>query len=729
MMIPNDEYMQHREELADKCRAMLGDYLRQRGDFKSGNYIKPLFPDRHKHGSTTSDCRYYPETQTVFDHGLKEKYDIFDYIREDYGLTGFYEQINKACELFNIDITPTAQIAPTTPKAPKQTTKTDENHREKGGVTMNFDFTGIIEKANAAALASPEALQHFKERGFDREDVERFKLGYSPDGWNALFTGDYSILQTKRAKQHLYKYIIPYPGKSYFVAEISDREQIDDYNKKYNFPALIKKPVFESTGGESDNFVLVEGQYDALSWTQAGFNAIATTATDALKSWAADHPEAVVMIAKDNDDAGRKQQEKDVQTLKAAGIMVYSADAGKVYGEHGDANKALNSDRKADILSGTARIFEIYRQKKQEQEAEAAAQRYKLTGAGMIDECLKSFQTRIFEPIPTGEPFFDYITDGGIRRQQLYMLAAAPALGKTTLLTQIAEDIAERGASCIYLNFEMSVQQLVAKSLSRYAYRHLLDDNGAKLSITADEIMRGYEWTPEQENAVKRAADGYKRDIAERFMYCDRDKMLNGAQNYGVYIESVIEYLEAEAAKAERDGKQTPFVFVDYLHLLSSRNERGKDDDIQTTLKKSVTELKAFAMRHNTSVFTILATNRDSNKAGKMILESGRDSSNIEYTADCFMGLNFADWESENKKTPDGKPATLENEKQENPRRIVIKNLKTRMNAGDGRIEPLLFDVTHGLFLWAEKNPFENDEPKEATTGASLREKYGKRGN
>ena len=51
------------------------------------------------------------------------------------------------------------------------------------------------------------------------------------------------------------------------------------------------------------------------------------------------------------------------------------------------------------------------------------------------------------------------------------------------------------------------------------------------------------------------------------------------------------------------------------------------------------------------------------------------------------------------------------------------------MNAGDGRIEPLLFDVTHGLFLWAEKNPFENDEPKEATTGASLREKYGKRGN
>ena len=140
MMIPNDEYMQHREELADKCRAMLGDYLRQRGDFKSGNYIKPLFPDRHKHGSTTSDCRYYPETQTVFDHGLKEKYDIFDYIREDYGLTGFYEQINKACELFNIDITPTAQIAPTTPKAPKQTTKTDEKKKKKGGVTMNLSW-------------------------------------------------------------------------------------------------------------------------------------------------------------------------------------------------------------------------------------------------------------------------------------------------------------------------------------------------------------------------------------------------------------------------------------------------------------------------------------------------------------------------------------------------------------------------------------------------------------
>ena len=76
-----------------------------------------------------------------------------------------------------------------------------------------------------------------------------------------------------------------------------------------------------------------------------------------------------------------------------------------------------------------------------------------------------------------------------------------------------------------------------------------------------------------------------------------------------------------------------------------------------------------------------------------MILESGRDTSNIEFSADLFLGLNFTNWETAKKE----EKKSFETLKQQPQREITLKCLKNRMGE-DGASMQLLFDTKHGIF-------------------------------
>lgn len=269
--------------------------------------------------------------------------------------------------------------------------------------------------------------------------------------------------------------------------------------------------------------------------------------------------------------------------------------------------------------------------------------------------------------MPTGITDIDRAIGGGFIRQQLVLLGAAPGAGKTALAQWIFEGMAKRGTSVLYLNLEMSREQVLARSFSRIAARQ-----GAKIRTT--DILQGYKWTDEQRAAILRAAEEYKADIAPRMIYNPDGITAN--------LDEILAYIEKEAQTAEAAQMTAPLVVLDYLQLVSGQPR----EDAAAVIKRAVAGLKSYSVRHNTLVFVIIAHNRQSNTSGAVSMESGRDTSALEYSADLQLALTFTlclDREGQRKKSPDELTP-------EEKRQVTLKVTKGRFG-GAGTDVDLIF--------------------------------------
>lgn len=251
-------------------------------------------------------------------------------------------------------------------------------------------------------------------------------------------------------------------------------------------------------------------------------------------------------------------------------------------------------------------------------EAASAAQ-----GQGVQDtltDFLEKIQTEAYKPYKTGLSFFDDLLGGGVMRQTLLLLMAAPSAGKTTLAQQVAETMAAGKSPVIYLNFEMSREQMLAKAISARTYR-------AGHGKTVTEILQGYNWTEEDRQQITAEIEKYREKTYPYIQYMEISSDL----------DAVLDYLKGIGDNAKAAGTPAPAVVVDYLHLLTS----SKGLDVQELIKQAITGLKDYAKEYDTFVIAILAANRDSNKKGRYSMESARDSSSIEYTGDYIISLNY----------------------------------------------------------------------------------------
>ena len=242
----------------------------------------------------------------------------------------------------------------------------------------------------------------------------------------------------------------------------------------------------------------------------------------------------------------------------------------------------------------------------------------------VFDAFLDKVQSKVYEPIPTGIKEIDKILKGGLTRAQQIFLAAAPGMGKTAFASWLFENMAKQGHEILYFNLEMQREQLLARSISRYVYLRTRRD------LTALDILQGYKWTEEEKTAVKDAINAYKSDMGDRMKY-------NPGGEIKANLDDILKVMQDETAKLKAEGKKAPLVVIDYLHLLQS--EKFLDD--AETIKRAVQAFKDFAVQNDTIVFSIIANNRTSNKSGKSSMDSGRDTSSIEYGADIILSLSY----------------------------------------------------------------------------------------
>ena len=523
--------------------------------------------------------------------------------------------------------------------------KADKIHTEQSqegtGTATTADYADYYLQCEQR-IDDPAALSYLQARGISRETAAAYHLGYDP-AWISP-----EAIRRQRAKGSDWtppataRLIMPVSRNHYVARAISQ-----DIEKKY-------QKMNETGGGPACIFNLpairqgqavfiVEGIIDALSIVEAGGQAIALNSTSnadqLIKLLERQNTDCSFIICPDNDDAGRRAAETIENGLQRLHIKHITAN---VSGDYKDANDCLTADRQA-----------------LEQAIKAAQAKAE---AAPVPDCLTDFFEEIsgdkYKPYATDLQWFDMLLSGGPIRQTVLLLLAAPAAGKTTLAQQIAECMAKHKKPVLYLNLEMSRNQMIAKSISsRVTFKGC--------PMTATDVLQGYQWTDQQRQEVESALQEYREFILPYLEY--------NPDNVGSDLSAIQKAITSAGTAAVQAGKEAPVIILDYLHLVSMPEARG---DIQETIKQSVLMLKRYAMKFNTICIAISATNRESNKDGRITRDSGRDSSNIEYTGDYILSLNYYQIDKGTVKTKElDKIAVLEARPW---RQIIIRTLKNR---------------------------------------------------
>ena len=461
----------------------------------------------------------------------------------------------------------------------------DPVRKETSSPIGEKELADYTDSLRAAALNIGNTEYH---RGIREETLKRFGVGFVA-GW--------------RNPEHpntppTDRLIIPTSKNGYLARLAGDGE----YNKLH----VGKKEIWnlQAIWQEGDPCFVVEGEIDALSIVDVGGKAIGLggvgMAPKLVKAVKEKAPACLLILALDDDEAGEKCRKELEKGLEGIPFRVVTG----LYDGCKDANEALNKDR------------EVFASRVQD------AIRMDSPWGSAVDSLLENIKGGVYEPVKTGIPPIDDLMGGGFVRKQLLVIGAAPGMGKTALCQWLMECMANQGMqdfSCMYFCFEMSRDQLIARSLSRWAA-----ESGKTLSPIG--ILKG-----ERMQDVEEIARWYDAGIAYSVAYNPggQGDILPSAR-----LSDVIAEMERGAMWQKLQGKSAPFIVVDYLQLLEVE---GKEE--QDAIKQAMKALKAYAVRWNTCVIAVVANNRESNKAGEASMFSGRGSSSIEYGADCVMSL------------------------------------------------------------------------------------------
>lgn len=536
---------------------------------------------------------------------------------------------------------------------------------ERSKDTPAADYTAYYEHCRKR-LTDPAAISYLSARGISADTAAALGVGYDPAadpaGRPGAADGEYKAHPVQRL-------IIPSGPAHYVGRRIDGGKEFAKVNCKGGTPGIFNAAALDGPGP----VFVTEGVFDAMSFAECGAAAVATNSTSNAQHVAellqktGQRPSIIICFDNDPDPATHTRTQQAAQGLKSAlqaqkiPCMVF--DIGK-YTKDGetDVNDILKRD-KAEVQ----RMIEDAKQAMQQ--------------AGTKDELtafLERIQGETYKPIKTGLSFFDELLGGGVMKQTLLLLLAAPGTGKTTLCQQIAEEMAARKQPVVYLNFEMSREQMVAKSISRRIYEK------KRKGITAMDVLQGYRWTEAQREMIVQELGSYRAEVFPNLHY--------NPDGTGSDIDTLREYLQATGEQARAAGKPAPAVVVDYLHLISS----SKGLDNAELIKQAVTGLKQYAVEYETFVIAIVATNRTSNTGGKITLESGRDTSNLEYTADYQIGLNYYDIDNGTVKADN--PAAVAELQAEPWRRMILRVLKNRFGQ-PGKPEKVYYNAANNYFF------------------------------
>lgn len=576
--------------------------------------------------------------------------DIFDLYGAINGTTDYNEQLRGLSEMYGIQVASyrsTAQedFSPEYQNQPKKEqythigihTKTDTQQPKEE------DYTDLFLQAHR----NIDQTNYWQQRGLSKETVDRFNLGYIAE-WR------HPRAPNAPASPRL---IIPTSPYSYLARDT--RETIPEKQRAYSKSKVGSIQLFNKRALQTATkpIFIVEGELDALSIIEVGGEAVAlgtTTKSKALiELLKTEKPAQPLIIALDNDEAGKKAAAELEAGLQGLKIPFYRLNPCMGYK---DANEALQHNRKAlkRAVEDAVGNIENIEAEKFEQEREAYL---KKSAAHKLQDFVDGIADSVNTPyIPTGFKKLDSVLDGGLY-EGLYIVGAISSLGKTTLITQITDQIAQSGQDVLIFSLEMARSELIAKSISRHTLQSVLDNDGdtrnAKTTRGITTGKRYIDYSQTERDLINSSIIAYSK-------YAEHIYIIEGIGDIGA------EQIRETVAKHILYTGNTPVVVIDYVQILAPYNERATD---KQNTDKAVMELKRISRDYKTPVIGISSFNRANYKEA-VTMEAFKESGAIEYSSDVLIGLQL--------KGAGDKNFDASEQKKKNPREIELIILKNR---------------------------------------------------
>lgn len=451
-------------------------------------------------------------------------------------------------------------------------------------------------------LCEPDCVAYLRSRGISLETAQQQGLGYDPE-WKspsavAKNPQNANKIPTSR------RLIVPFSSESYHARDISNTSKYVKMNEgQVGF--VNEESLYDA---EHKYVFVVEGFFDALSLIEKGYSAVSlnstSNATKLVEQLKTSPTTAHLLIALDNDSTGKNTAQNLLKQLQEIGIKCSIANPADTYK---DANEFLQKE--------PARF---------EQHLQALMQKIELANADRPDSTsfyIENFLSRDIQILrenankKTG--FADLDHKAGNLNAGLYVLAATPSLGKTTLALQIADNLAQLGQDVIFFSLEQSKLELVSKSMCR----EIALEYNFQLPASSQQLRNGAFG-----RELLQAVEIYKTKIGNHL------SIVEGNFNCNVdYIRNYVKkYIKRTSTK--------PIIFIDYLQILESANHTFSTR--RDSVDEAVKALKQMSRAFGITVFVISSVNR-TNYMTTIDFESLKESGGIEYTADVIWGLQL----------------------------------------------------------------------------------------
>lgn len=517
-------------------------------------------------------------------------------------------------------------------------------------------------------MSETEISNYLKECRQNVNQTDYFtKIGISDDSINYFNLG-YDAAYHVNGKETWKTIIIPTSEQSYEAINVEDTESVKRC-RRYGFTKIFNKKVLHE--GDDNPIYVCEDPIDAIYVIQAGRVAISIGCSSNYKllideldnSQRFNTSYKFIILFHNNErnaeywnKLGKMFADRDIPFVNGSNIMQGYKDE--------EINYFNDSKNLIDVLDESEKRLSLLIADKQKNNMNKNY--YKINAPHEISaaESLNAFKNKIREnarkpKMPTNIFSIDKVLDGGIM-SWLYIIGGMSSVGKTTLILQIADNLAKQGIDVLIFSLEQSKFDLMSKSISRETYLYCqdseIDTANAKSNLAVIDGRRWENFNKTEMSVMDAAFESYKQFANHIFIY-------EGVGDIGVeeIRQSINDHIK-------RTGNKNPVVFIDYLQILKAAKQDKNATDKQI-IDHNVTALKQLSRDNDIPVFAISSLNRQ-NYNSAINMSSFKESGSIEYGADVLMGIQL--------KGAGEKDFDVEKAKGLNPRPVEVKVLKYR---------------------------------------------------
>jgi len=228
-----------------------------------------------------------------------------------------------------------------------------------------------------------------------------------------------------------------------------------------------------------------------------------------------------------------------------------------------------------------------------------------------LEEIEKEIQDEASEELhlSTGFKKLDEVLNGGLKKGNLTVLGARPAVGKTSWGQQVILDIAKQGKVCLFASLEVNNRQVYDKFVS------------INKSIPAWKIARK------------------RLNQAEIADYDKSKKELKEINDFIFVVDAPQSIKQIELmVKRHIAKRKLDLLVVDYIQIV--KREYSKNISEATAIKEITTGLKDIAKKYNIAVLGLAQINREGVNGKEPTMNDLKGSGGIEEDADCIILLH-----------------------------------------------------------------------------------------